>query len=55
MPPKQIFTVVFTDHNFEDVRAYCKKEAVILAQARQIEKGNTFIVRFVKNSNNEVI
>jgi hypothetical protein len=55
MPPDQLFTVVFTNHNYEQVYAQTRKEAVVLAQAEQIKKGNTYIVNFVKDENGDII
>ena len=49
------FTIVFTNHNYERLDAFCKREAVILAQARQIEKGNSYNVEFVKDENGRII
>lgn len=50
-----LFTVVFTNHNFEQVRASGRTQAVILAQAEQIKKGNIHMVAFVKNEENVVV
>ena len=55
MPPDQLFTVVFTNHNAERVYASCRNEAVILAQAKQIKIGNSHMVAFVKNKDDKVI
>lgn len=49
------FIVVFTNHNFEVVIAGCKDEAIILAQAKQIKKGNSHNVEFVKNKDGVII
>lgn len=49
------FTVVFTNHNFEIVWAFCKKEAIILAQAKQINKGCSYNVAFVKDEEGNVL
>lgn len=50
-----LFTVVFTNHDFEQVKASGRTQAVILAQAKQIEKGNSYMVAFVKNEENIVV
>jgi hypothetical protein len=42
------FIVIFTDHNYQEVYASIKREAVILAQARQIEAGLNYNVVAVK-------
>lgn len=49
------YTVVFTNWNFEQVIASSRKQAIILAQAEQIKKGNSFMVNFVKNEDNVVV
>lgn len=50
-----LYTVVFANHNFEQVTASSKKQAVILAQAEQIKKGNSYMIAFVKNEENVVV
>ena len=49
------YKVIFTNHCFEIVHAGNKKEAIILAQAEQIKKGNTYNVEFVKDKNDNLI
>ena len=42
------YIIVFSNHCFEEVYASSKKPAVILAQAEQIKKGNSYNVTCVK-------
>lgn len=50
-----LYYVIFTNHCVEQVGAFTKNEAIILAQAKQINKGNSYMVNFVKNNKNEII
>ena len=52
---QDLFIVVFTNHCIEQVWAWGITEAIILAKARQINKGNSYMVSFVKNDKNEII
>ena len=45
------FLVFFTNQEHEIVYCSCREEAIILAQAKQIKKGNTYKVEFVKDFN----
>ena len=49
------FIVVFTNHCYEEVNAFGRSGAIILAQAEQIKKGNSYSVAFVKNEKGTVI
>lgn len=49
------FVVVFSNHTFQSVRAFNKKESIILAQAEQIKKGLGYTVQFVKDENGNII
>ena len=49
------FIVVFTNHNYEQVFAVGKQQAVILAQAKQIHKGNSYNVAFVKDEKGRIV
>lgn len=42
------FIVIFTNHEIETVFASDAKEAKILAQAKQIKKGNSYNIDHVK-------
>ena len=52
---KEKFTVVFTTFCFEEAMAFSKNQAIILAQAEQIKKGNKYNVDFVKDEDGKVI
>jgi len=52
---KKKFIVVFTDYNVEEVYAFSSKEAGILAQAKQIQNGNTYTIAFIKNEDGFII
>ena len=52
---KSLFIIVFTNHNIEEIYAFSLKEAIILAQAKQINKGNLFHVDFVKDKEGNIL
>ncbi len=44
---EQEYRVIFFNGEFEDVHAFSTSEAMILAQAEQIKKGNSYEVKSV--------
>jgi hypothetical protein len=48
------YTVVFTNHCFENVTAFGVKQAAILAQAEQIKKGHSFNIELIKDEHGKI-